>query len=75
MNGVRSAFYSLWLSYALMVMVPAVMGEEVNADVRALQEDPAVTRLREYLRLKAVHPNPDYSKTFTSLMFIFQVLC
>jgi hypothetical protein len=24
------------------------------------QEDPAVTRFREYLRIKTVHPKPDY---------------
>jgi hypothetical protein len=27
-------------------------------------ENPGVTRLREYLRLKAVHPNPDYGKFY-----------
>lgn len=26
------------------------------------EEDPAVTRLREYLRIRTVHPDPDYSK-------------
>jgi len=33
------------------------------------QEDPSVTRFREYLRIKTVHPTPDYSnescETFT----------
>jgi len=26
------------------------------------QEDPAVTRFREYLRIDTAHPNPNYSK-------------
>ena len=25
-----------------------------------IDEDPAITRFREYLRIKTVHPNPDY---------------
>jgi len=29
---------------------------------RAKTEDLAVTRFREYLRIKTVHPNPDYGK-------------
>lgn len=32
------------------------------------QEDPAVTRFRQYLRIKSVHPTPDYG------MFIIFIL-
>ena len=28
-----------------------------------VKEDPAVTRFREYLRIKTVQPDPDYGKT------------
>ena len=27
-----------------------------------LEEHPAVTRFREYLRIETVHPNPDYGQ-------------
>lgn len=27
-----------------------------------VEENPSVTRFREYLRIKSVHPNPDYGK-------------
>ena len=33
-------------------------------------EDPAITRFREYLRIKTVHPNPDYGMT-TRTFFYF----
>jgi len=35
------------------------MPEEVKSK-RQRTEDPAVTKFREYLRIKTVHPEPDY---------------
>lgn len=37
------------------------------------REDPAVSRLREYLRIKTVHPNPDYGECIITLRNTFIV--
>ena len=36
------------------------------------EEDPAVSRFREYLRIKTVQPNPDYgANTYTSCLLVW----
>ena len=35
-------------------------------------EDPAITRFREYLRIKTVHPNPDYGMTTRTSFYCYK---
>jgi len=53
------------LSIFVLTCIYQVAGGSVIFGPNGGQEDPGVTRLREYLRLKAVHPNPDYSEHVT----------
>lgn len=39
---------------------PGVGGGQSSSE----EEDPSVSLFREYLRLKTVHPDPDYGETF-----------
>lgn len=38
--------------------------------IHIMNENPSVTLFREYLRIKTVHPNPDYQK---STSFLIQI--
>ena len=38
------------------------------------KEEPAVTRFREYLRIKSVHPTPDYGKLSCVLSLLFYIM-
>ncbi|KAL4239493.1 adenylate cyclase [Mactra antiquata] len=49
------------------------MSEE-SQEKRVTQEDRAVTRFREYLRIKTVHPNPDYDSAMAFLKKIAEEL-
>lgn len=40
--------------------IESMPGGEQNGYSSANSEDPAVTRLREYMRIKTMHPDPDY---------------
>ena len=37
-------------------------------------EDPAITRFREYLRIKTVHPNPDYGMSTRTSFYCYKNL-
>jgi len=39
-----------------------------------MAEDPAVTRFRDYLRIKSVHPNPDYGNIAVSYIAYIKLI-
>ena len=52
-------------SGAFILRVMSSQGRETET----VKEDPAVTRFREYLRIKTVQPDPDYGKTTEFLIW------